>query len=124
MSCRTTPRGGSIRWERATRRWWCQEPRLATSFRVANIDSICIGGSCLSGVDDDDGDCAMYRHWSLFEAMRYSNYMSTKLRVWKSQGELKLQVRAVLDELLLDRLCLLVLTFWVLCFHMVSNRKC
>ena len=102
------------------KRWWCREPRRATSFRVANIDSICIGGSFLSDVDDDD-KCAMYRHWSLFEAMRYSNYMSTKLRVWKSQGELKLQVR---DELLLDRLCLLVLTFSVLCFHMASNRKC
>ncbi|CAE7791007.1 cdc45, partial [Symbiodinium microadriaticum] len=33
----------------------------------------------------------MCRHWSLFEAMSYSNYISSKLMVWKVQGALKLQ---------------------------------
>jgi len=33
----------------------------------------------------------MHRHWSLFESMYYSNYVASKLTVWKTLGRVKLQ---------------------------------
>mmetsp|Transcript_24549 Transcript_24549/g.45758 ORF Transcript_24549/g.45758 Transcript_24549/m.45758 type:complete len:534 (-) Transcript_24549:1114-2715(-) len=33
----------------------------------------------------------MYRHWSLYESMYYSNYVASKLEVWKTQGTAKLK---------------------------------
>ena len=33
----------------------------------------------------------LYRHWSLFDAMCFSPYVSAKMKTWKSQGTYKLQ---------------------------------
>ena len=33
----------------------------------------------------------LYRHWSLFDAMYYSNYVAARLSVWKHDGKAKLQ---------------------------------
>lgn len=35
------------------------------------------------------------RHWSLYDAMFYSNYVASKLEVWKTQGTAKLKVFSV-----------------------------
>jgi hypothetical protein len=51
------------------------------------IDSLC---------DDMIGVISSFimllRHWSLYEAMYYSNYVASKLEVWKTQGTAKLKV--------------------------------
>ena len=33
----------------------------------------------------------LHRHWPLFDAMYYSNYVAARLSVWKADGKRKLQ---------------------------------
>ena len=33
----------------------------------------------------------LHRHWSLFDAMYYSNYVAARLSVWKHDGKRRLQ---------------------------------
>lgn len=32
----------------------------------------------------------LYRHWTLYDSMYYSNYVATKLGVWKQRGDFEL----------------------------------
>ena len=34
----------------------------------------------------------LYRHWTLYDSMKYSNYIAAKLRAWDSQTNKQLEV--------------------------------
>lgn len=40
---------------------------------------------------EDEFQFTLYRHWNLFDAMQHSEYVCTKLGLWKDKGRKKMQ---------------------------------
>ena len=44
---------------------------------------------------EDELKFLLYRHWNLYDSMRYSQYLASRLASWKEQGEKKLNTMLV-----------------------------
>jgi hypothetical protein len=68
-----------------------------------------------------------FRHWSLFDSMLHSNYVASKLTVWKSAGTIKLQARIIHlrhPPFYKHNVSLLFFNVLFLFLSTIYNRKC
>ena len=63
------------------------------SYKVQiNGDDVVVPGAQTGHIEEgQDYRFFLYRHWSLFDSMCYSPYVSAKMKTWKGQGIYKLQ---------------------------------
>ncbi|KAJ1463001.1 CDC45 family [Pelagophyceae sp. CCMP2097] len=60
--------------------------------RLRHYDAVPVSGdSARVEFDDEELKFMLHRHWSLFDAMYYSNYVASRLSVWKADGRQRLQ---------------------------------